>query len=145
MLNKELEKFKDLYSKYIEYMVELHNTYQVFAKKPTNRSNRKMKRCLHQGRILQKELQGLCNLAYKEELSIQGPDRPISNFTRVRILDQKEKNRKIVELLEKQPYYHGMYQDIATEVGVEERRVRVVHSKLAVYKQVLLDDQQKQS
>lgn len=143
MLNKELEKFKTLYSEYISYMVEIHNTYQAFSAKPSYRSHRKFKSCLLHSKKLHKELQVHCDAALKEEIASQDPSKPISNSTRARILRQKELNIKIVNMLESEPYRHGMYPRIAREAGVTEKRIRWTHEKLQVYKQVLFNDKQK--
>lgn len=144
MLNKELETYKDLYSEYIGYLSVLHNTHQVFVKKPSIRSFRKLRGCITRMRQIEKKMHHACKLAFREEMAITRPDKPITNQVKGSILKQKELNLKIVELLEREPYKRGTYMKIARELNIEERRVRTIHMRLQEYKDILLNDQQKQ-
>lgn len=145
MTNNSLEKFKIKYSEYIEFMVDMHNAYTNFVIDPSYRSFRIIRACLVKSRKLQRDMQRLGNLAFREEFLEKDIDRPISNFVKGAILKDKEVNLKIIDLLSQKPYEVGDYQKIADTFGVDERKIRNIHKKINIYKKVLLDDKQKQS
>lgn len=66
MSNEKFEKYKKLYSEYIDYAVKLHNYHQVFINHVGEESGKAVRTCLRNMLRLEKQLQKASLEAWKE-------------------------------------------------------------------------------
>lgn len=66
MSNEKMQKYKDLYSQYIDYAVKLHNYHQVFMNHIGLESGKAVRTSLRNMARLERELQKASLEAYKE-------------------------------------------------------------------------------
>lgn len=75
MLNVELEKFKELYTQYVEQIVNVHNESKLFSKYAGRESGFALRRALRTMNVLQRALHLASKSAYRENLRMIRAER----------------------------------------------------------------------
>jgi hypothetical protein len=98
MLNKSLEIYKELYSKYVEARVHLHNYHCIFVKRCGYGSQLSLKKYLRSLSELESELKKASLAAYREQVAINKQTKKEYKKQKYRNTSGLGKKRKNVDV-----------------------------------------------
>jgi hypothetical protein len=74
-VNQALEKYKELYSKYVDTRVNLHNYHVVFIKHLGLESSIGVRKCITEMSKVERQLRALVKEAYREQIEINKAEK----------------------------------------------------------------------
>jgi hypothetical protein len=89
--NKHLERYKELYSRYVEARINLHNYHIVFINNLGLESSVGVRKNLAEMERLERAMRMACRAAYLENLSIKRAEGKVEKL-RLKSKNRKKKN-----------------------------------------------------
>jgi hypothetical protein len=90
-INKNLERYKELYSKYVEARVNLHNYHTVFVNKIGRESSIGVRKNISEMEKIERALKMACRAAFLEQLTI---DREAGKYKKLQEKYKKPPRKK---------------------------------------------------